>query len=73
MDAKSVLKVFKVLESNSKKNPEGFEFFHMWDADAQGDMCVRIVKRMNARRLAFNGGNIVNQFSVIVYYSTLDL
>ena len=69
MDAKSVLKVFKVLESNSKKNPEGFEFFHMWDADAQGDMCVRIAKRMNARRLvgsAFNTGNIVNQFSLIV-------
>jgi len=69
MDTKSVLKVFKVLESNSKKNPEGFDFFHLWDDDVQGDMCVRIVKRMNARRLvgsSFSAGNIVNQFSLIV-------
>jgi hypothetical protein len=71
-ESSAILAIYKALEKKSKKNPEGFEFFHLWDADAQGDMCVRIFKRLSGIRAMwaeasypFSNKNIINEFKLI--------
>lgn len=63
MDAKQVLKVFKCLESASKKKPLEFDFFHLWDAESQGDMCVRIARRITPSKS--RPADIINFFKLI--------
>lgn len=60
------IQIFKYLEKHSQEFPGDFENFHLWDAESQGDMCVRIAHRLNVKGMPVNVVNVINDFVQIV-------
>ena len=63
MDAKKASEVNKIYNILCEKK---LDQFHLWDPEAQGDMCVRIQHRLSVKGLLVNVINVVDDFEKIM-------